>query len=148
MSDPVVLDLVTTEATIPAPDMLCVGPKGVHHTDIVKLMVKADAAVKRGTLLALGTITSGEGESATTEAAYIPALAADLDKGTTFVILADDAELEVGQYIEIAAYFEGDFNENAVIFAWETEEDDHAEIVETAREPLRRQKIFLRPVQK
>ncbi|MDR3265027.1 MAG: hypothetical protein LBT15_03350, partial [Synergistaceae bacterium] len=51
MSNPVTLDLVTPEATIPAPDNLISGPKGVVHTDIVKVRVSDDATLARGTLL-------------------------------------------------------------------------------------------------
>ena len=138
MADPVVktpvtMELVSTEAAVPAPDMLIVGPKGAVHTDVVK--VAAEGTFQRGTLLMAGA----DG--------YVPATAAGLSTASDFAILADDATVGENEYIETAAYFEGDFNEDAVIFPWETDSDDHAEIVEAAREPLRKAKIFLRKVQ-
>ena len=137
MADPVVktpvsMELVKTEGTVPAPDMLLVGPKGAVHTDIVK--VAAEGAFQRGTLLMLGA----DG--------YIPATKAGLSSASGFAILADEVTVGENEYAEMAAYFEGDFNEEAVIFPWETDSDDHAEIVEAAREPLRAKKIFLRKV--
>lgn len=126
----VTMELVRTEGTVPAPDMLLVGPGGAKHTDVVK--VAAEGSFQRGTLM----MASGDG--------YVPATAAGLSSATDFAILADDVTVGQNDHAELAAYFEGDFNEDAVIFPWETENDDHAEIVEAAREPLRRGKIFLR----
>lgn len=137
MADPVVkipveMELVSTDAAVPAPDMLIVGPKGAVHTDIVK--VAAEGAFQRGTLLMLGA----DG--------YVPATAAGLSSSENFAILADGVTVGENEYAETAAYFEGDFNEEAIIFPWKTDSDDHVEIVEAAREPLRRAKIFLRKV--
>lgn len=129
---PVTMELVSTDATVPAPDMLLVGPKGAVHTDIVK--VAAEGNFQRGTLLMAGA----DG--------YVPATAADLPTAVDFAILADDATIGADEYAEVPAYFEGDFNEDAVIFLWETDSNNHAEIVEAAREPLRAKKIFLRKV--
>jgi hypothetical protein len=143
MSDPVATQMINNDMyAVPAPDMLCVGPKGAHHTDIVRLLTDStdDVEIKRGTLLMSGTVA--------TESGYVVATEAGLATDVAFVILADDVTMNSGQHADIAAYFEGDFDENAVIFTWETDNDDHAEIVEAAREPLRKQKIFLREVTK
>ena len=61
-------------------------------------------------------------------------------------ILADDATVASGEYAEVPAYFTGEFNDAKVIFPFETGSDDHDEIVEAVREPLRRSKIFLRHI--
>ena len=143
MSTPVEVNLINNDfATVPPPDMLCVGPKGTFHTDIVHLITAADADLKRGTLIMTGTTGSGD----TAETGFVPATEAGLGTNATFAILADPITLASTENTDIAAYFEGDFNENAVIFPWETESDDHADIVEAARGVLRRQKIFLRTV--
>ena len=137
MSNPVTLDLIKAEGTVPAPDMLIVGPKGVVQTDIVKVRVDADTELKRGTLLMSGTKDS--------EAVYLPCTAAGLSAtGTSFAILADTVEIPAAEHAETAIYFDGDFNAASIIFPWETDADDHAEQVELAREALRKYKIFLR----
>jgi len=137
MSNPVTMNLVTTGPVVPPPDFLIAGPKGVVHTDIVKVRIAAGGEIKRGTLLMSAEIAS--------ERVYIPCTTAGLAVvGNTFGILADDVTMESGEHSETAVYFEGDFNKNAVIFPWATETDDHDEQVEIARPALRRQAIFLR----
>ncbi|MDR3230265.1 MAG: hypothetical protein LBT65_02400 [Synergistaceae bacterium] len=142
MSNPVTLDLVTPEATIPAPDNLISGPKGVVHTDIVKVRVSEDSTLKRGTLLMSDVVED--------ENVFVPCTVAGLsaEGPNTFGILADTSTIAADEYAETGVYFEGDFNANAVILPWEIEDDDHDEQIEVAREALRRQKIFLRNVHK
>jgi hypothetical protein len=157
MSNPVTLDLITPEATIPAPDNLLVGPKGAVSTDIVKVRVAVDSTLERGTLL-----MSGEMDA---EKVFLPctveglggdqafSLTGDEEDmtvagGKTFGILADTVTVAADEHAETAAYFEGDFNANAVVLPWEIDGDDHDEQIEIAREALRRQKIFLRNVNK
>ena len=131
MSNPVTLDLITPGPVVPPPDFLIAGPGGVKHTDIVKVRVSADAELKRGTLLMVGEISA--------ERVFVACTVAGLSvQGNTFGILADTITIPAGEHADIAVYFEGDFNENAVIFPWATEDDDHAEQVEIAREALRR----------
>lgn len=135
MADPVVktpvtMELVSTDAAVPAPDMLLVGPKGAVHTDVVK--VSAEGTFQRGVLLMSGS----DG--------YVPATKAGLSTAGNFAILADDVTVGENEYAETAAYFEGDFNEDAVILPWVGENDDRAVELEAAREPLRKAKIFLR----
>ena len=156
MSNPVTLDLVKTEATIPAPDNLLVGPNGAVYTDIAKVRVSVDATLARGTLLMSDVIED--------ETVFIPCTVDGLGQASvdlsgnaeeisipgtkTFGILADTVTIAADEHVETALYFEGDFNSSAVILPWEIEGDDHDEQVEIAREVLRRQKIFLRAVHK
>ena len=129
---PVEMQLISTDVTVPAPDMLIAGPKGAVHTDVVKVAAGGD--FERGTLLMAGA----DG--------YVPATEAGLSSASSFAILADDAAVGENEYAETAAYFEGDFNEDAVILPWVGESDDRSEELEAAREPLRKAKIFLRKV--
>ncbi|MBR0150253.1 MAG: hypothetical protein IJP89_02695 [Synergistaceae bacterium] len=132
MADPtaVTLELVKNECTVPPPDDLIAGSLGATYTDIVK--VSAQGEYKRGTLLMPGT------------GGYVSATQAGLTSATSFCILCDDVTIGANEYAEIAAYFGGEFNEERVIFPFETESDDHATIIESAREPLRKCGIFLR----
>jgi hypothetical protein len=160
MSNPVTLDLVTPEATIPAPDNLLVGPKGAVYTDVAKVRVSADATLARGTLLMSDIVEDEKVFVPCTVAGLTPAassvdLSGDagtvdvpISEGRTFGVLADTVTLTADEHAETALYFEGDFNSNAVILPWEIDADDHGEQIELAREPLRRQKIFLRNVHK
>jgi len=137
MADPVVqtpvtVELISTGPVVPPPDMLIVGPKGAVHTDIVK--VAAEGTFKRGTLIML--LTGG----------YAPGTKEGLTTAENFAILADDVTIGENEYAETAAYFEGDFNEDAVILPWVGEDDDRSLELEAAREPLRKAKIFLRKV--
>ena len=136
MSNPVTLDLIKNDATIPQPDNLLVGPKGAGHTDIVTIRVDADAVLKRGTLLMSGTKDSKK--------VFLPCTVAGLGTAESFAILADPLEIAADEEAEMAVYFDGDFNPAAVILSWEADGDDHDEQLELAREPLRKQKIFLR----
>mgnify|MGYP000848695868 FL=1 len=137
MSDPVTMDLVKMDAAIPAPDMLIVGPKGVVHTDIVRIRVEQEGTLARGTLL-----MSVEKEGAKV---FVPCTSAGLSTaGATFAILADSTTLKTTEHADAAAYFEGDFNAAEVILPWVTEGTQRPAQLELAREPLRRHKIFLR----
>jgi hypothetical protein len=157
MSNPVTLDLVTPEATIPAPDNLLVGPRGAVFTDIVKVRATVESTLERGTLLMSDVMDD--------EKVFLPctveglggdqafSLTGDAEDitvagGKTFGILSDKVTVAADEYAETAAYFEGDFNANAVILPWEIDGDDHDEQIEIAREALRRQKIFLRNIHK
>ena len=135
MADPVVktpvtMELISTGPVVPPPDMLIAGPKGAVHTDVVK--VSAEGTFQRGALLMSGS----DG--------YVPATQAGLATAGNFAILADDVTVGENEYAETAAYFEGNFNEDAVILPWVGENDDRAVELEAAREPLRKAKIFLR----
>ena len=160
MSNPVTLDLITQEPPLPAPDNLLTGLRGAVYTEIVRVRVSADATLVRGTLLMSDVIDD--------EKAFVPCTVAGLTSqassvsvsgnaetvnvpipgAKTFGILADTVMIAASEYAETAIYLGGDFNSNAVIFPWETDDDDHDEQVEIAREALRRQRIFLQKVHK
>jgi hypothetical protein len=160
MSNPVTLDLVTQDAVIPAPDNLPIGPRGVVYTDIVKVRVSANSTLMRGTLLMSDMMEDEKVFVPCTVAGLTPAapsveLSGDaetvnipISDARTFGILADTVIIAAEEHADTAVYFEGDFNPNAVVLPWETEEDDHGEQIELVREVLRRQKIFLRNVHK
>ena len=160
MSNPVTLDLVTTDAVIPAPDNLLVGPNGAVYTDIARVRVSDEATLKRGTLL-MSDVIDGEkvfvpctveGLTPSDPSVSLSGNAESVDvpipDSKTFGILADTVAIAAAEHADTAVYFEGDFNSNAVILPWEVEGDDHGEQIEIAREALRRQKIFLRHVHK
>ena len=126
--------LIKDAGSAPPPDDLIASPGGAVHVDLVKISTQGN--FKRGTLF----MANAEG--------YIPATQAGLATANNFCILCDNIELGENAYIEAAAYFTGDFNDAKVIFPFETESDDHDAIVELAREPLRKCKIFLRKMHK
>lgn len=141
MSNPVTLNLVNHEGSVPAPDMLLVTPNGARNLDIVRVRVDADSVLERGTLLMSGTKDS--------QVVYLPCTKPGLAAaGGSFAILGDSVTLSVTDHADVAVYFDGDFNANAVIFPWETDVDDHDEQVTLARETLRKNKIFLRNTQR
>jgi hypothetical protein len=156
MANPVTLDLVSAGPVVPAPDNLIAGPKGVVYTDIVKVRAVAGGELRRGMLLMSSEMEGEpvfvpctlEGLSERTSSVSLSGNAETVDVSIPgaklFGVLADTVTVEADERAETGVYFEGDFNENAVIFSWETEDDDHAEQVEIAREALRRRKIFLR----
>ena len=128
MSNPVTLDLVTPGPVVPPSDFLIAGPGGVVYTDIVRVRFETGGELKRGTLLMIDEMDA--------ERVFVPCTAAGLELGgtaidvvsdavtiptdVTFGILADTVMIEADEHAETAVYFEGDFNENAVIFPWET----------------------------
>lgn len=147
MSKAVTMDLVRMEGTVPPPDMLLVGPHGAVYTDIVKLEAPTGAdlplEVKRGTLLMW------------TNTGCVPCTEAGLTEARGFAILTDDVTIGEGtqsgtsEHAETTAYFEGDFNEDAVLLPWlddDADDETRAAAIEAAREPLRKSKIFLRHV--
>ncbi|MBQ7264134.1 MAG: hypothetical protein IJR14_10515 [Synergistaceae bacterium] len=133
MSGPVTTQLFRIEGTVPPPDMLLVGQKGAVHTDIVKVV--ATGELPRGTLLM--PVDGG---------VWGPCTAAGLEEPRGFAILADSVTIGDDEWAEVAAYFEGDFNEAAVVFPWLEDEADRPAALELAREPLRQCKLFLRTV--
>lgn len=138
MADPektqVATQLIKTGDTVPPPDNLIAGNRGAVYTDIIKLSAAGD--FKRGTVLMSGA----DG--------YVASTQAGLATASGICILCDDITIGDTEYAEVPAYFEGDFNDERVIFPFEGEEDDHDAIVEAVREPLRKAKIFLRHMHK
>ncbi|MBQ6773817.1 MAG: hypothetical protein IJP48_07135 [Synergistaceae bacterium] len=131
MADQVSLELVKDECTVPPPDNLIAVNWGSVYPDVVK--VASQGEFKRGTLL-MGDVAGN----------FIASTKAGLTSANTFCILCDDVTIGENQYAETAAYFQGEFNDSKVIFPFETAEDDHDELIELARDNLRRSKIFLR----
>lgn len=131
---PVTLELVKNDVVVPPPDNLIAGNLGAVYVDLAKIATAGE--FKRGTLLMLGT----DG--------YVPSTQAELSTADGFCILADDITIGENEYADTAAYFQGEFNDGRVIFPFEGEDDDHEAIVELAREPLRKSKIFLRHIHK
>ena len=127
---PVTLQLFRIEGTVPPPDDLIAGSKGAVYTDIAR--VSTAGTYKRGTLMMAGA----DG--------YVAATSTDLASAGGICILSEDITVGENEYIDTPAYFEGEFNDARVIFLFEGASDDHAELVETVREPLRKAKIFLR----
>lgn len=127
---PVTLQLVRNEGTVPPPDDLIAGSEGAVYTDIVKI---SDAGeFKRGTLMMSGN----DG--------YILATQLGLAAANGICILAEDVTVGENQYAETPAYFEGEFNDARIILPFEGESDEHDELIESIREPLRKSKIFIR----
>ena len=132
MAEPtqVAFERVKNEVVVPPPDNLIAGNWGAVYIDLVKFT--ATGEFKRGTLLMLGT----DG--------YVPSTQAGLSTAGGFCILTDDVTLGENEYADTTAYFQGEFNDARVIFPFEGEDDNHVDIVELAREPLRKHKILLR----
>ena len=128
---PVALELVKTEAIIPAPDSLIAGPNGIKYVDTE--MIKTAGEFKRGTLF---MSTSG-GE-------FAPVTKAGLSTAKELAILCDDITVGENEMVCAALYFGGDFNGARVILPWETEESDHDAEIEEVKPYLRAQGIFLR----
>ena len=127
---PVTLQLVRNEGTVPPPDDLIAGSKGAVYTDIVKILDAGE--FKRGTLMMSGN----DG--------YILATQSGLATANGICILAEDVIVGENQYAETPAYFEGEFNDARIILPFEGESDEHDELIESIREPLRKSKIFIR----
>ncbi len=126
---PVTMQLFRVEGTVPPPDDLIAGSKGAVYTDLAR--VSTAGTFKRGTLMMAGA----DG--------YVPATSGLATAGG-ICILSEDITVGENEYIDTPAYFEGEFNDARVIFLFEGASDDHAALVETVREPLRKSKIFLR----
>jgi hypothetical protein len=84
MSNPVTLDLITPEATIPAPDNLLVGPNGAVYTDIAKVRAEEEATLVRGTLLMSDVMDD--------ENVFVPCTVEGLMPSDSSVSLSGDAE--------------------------------------------------------
>lgn len=133
---PVEIELINSVAEVPQPDMLSVGSGGVEHADVVKIATQGE--FKRGTVL-MNAAGSDE---------FAPCTAAGLNTADMFAILSENVNIGENEYADVVVYISGEFNENLVIFPWETEDDNHDEIVETARHALRKSGILLRKVVK
>ena len=129
---PVEVSLINDVAQVPAPDMLITGAKGVGYSDIVRIISAGE--YKRGMLLM----------SMTGSDDFTPCTAAGLETAQVFAVMAENITVGENEYAAVCVYISGEFNENLVIFPWETESDNHADLVELARPALRRSSIYLR----
>ena len=122
--------LIQSEVPTSPPDDLISGDRGAVYTDAVKLTSVGE--FKRGALLMSGS--NG----------YVTSTQAGISTASNICILADDVTINENEYAEVAAYFEGEFNDARIILPFETKDDDHNELIEAIREPLRAHKIFIR----
>lgn len=122
--------LISDVIKVPEAYELVAGNKGAVYVDAIK--IATPGAYLRGTLLMSGS----DG--------FVKATENGIKTASEVCILADDVLLENNEEAYVAAYFTGEFNDTKVIFPFEEEDDDHDEIVEVVREPLRKAKIFLR----
>lgn len=132
MSTPVTMELIHHDLTVPPPDNLIAGNYGAVYADTVKIATAGE--YKRGMLMMSGN----DG--------YVSSTKAGVSTAGSLCILTDDVTVGENEYADTTAYFEGEFNDERVIFPFETETDDHDELVELVREPLRKCKIFLRHI--
>ena len=76
----------------------------------------------------------------TSDGSFIPAAA---NSTGLLAVCAENKELPDGMTAEIAVYLAGTLKGSAVIFPYETESDDHAELLASAKIKLRAQGIYL-----
>ncbi len=129
---PITLELVKTEAAVPAPDSLAAAPNGITYAEPIK--IEAEGEFKRGTVF----MRTSDGTN------FIAATAAGLATAKEIVILCDDITIGENEYAECVAYFKGDFNANRVILPYESESDSHEELIEAIKPLLRPHGIYLR----
>lgn len=114
---------------IPAPDDLVVGTGA--QSDIIEITEPGD--FKRGTLM----MSAGGGE-------FVPVTSsASISSALELCILGEDYEVAEGEIGESWGYFAGRFNGTRLILPYETEGDDHAELVRAIKPGLRKQPIFI-----
>ncbi|MBQ7154832.1 MAG: hypothetical protein IJR85_04685 [Synergistaceae bacterium] len=115
-----------TEITeIPAPDDLV---QGGYVADIVALASPGD--YKRGLVLMSG------------EDGFIPATSAGIGSADEACILAENISFTEGT-CSASAYFGGIINSERVILGYETESDNHSELISAVKPVLRAHKLFL-----
>ena len=126
--DTIYRDKYTQIMQVPAPDDLI---HGWYTTSTVKLT--GECSLKRGTLL----MTSSGNE-------FTAATSVGVASAAEVAILCEDAEIPEGESMIKEAYFSGTFSGNRVILTYETEEDNHEELLEAIRIPLRKHSIMLK----
>ena len=96
------------------------------------ITIAASGDLKRGTLLMTGT------------GGFIPATSEGLASAKELCILSSSKDIPEGNHSVSYAYFSGTFSAECLILPYEAEGDDHAALVEAARETLRQHKIFVK----
>ena len=112
---------------VPAPDDLV---QGATMTSEIK--ISTAGTYKRGELL----ISTGDNEFQT-------ALPSNLQTAKEICILTRDCEVAEGNDYWTAGYFTGTFNGSAIVLSYETENDDHAELIAEVKVALRRCAIYI-----
>lgn len=113
---------------VPAPDDLIHG----WYT-AAKILITGEVDLKRGTLM----MSSGGN-------VFVPATSGGLASAEELCILCEDVELEAGLTAQVSGYFSGEFLRSRVILTWETEEDDHAALIEAIRPELRKHRLMVK----
>lgn len=112
---------------VPAPDNLVQGTARISE---VKLSVAG--SYKRGELL----MSSGSNE-------FITATNGGLASAVEICILCRDCEVPESSTIFTAGYFAGTFSADSIVLSYETEANDHAELLSEIITTLRRRNIFI-----
>ena len=99
-----------------------------------EIQVTDEGAHKQGELL----MSSGNNE-------FSSATSAGLASAVEICILTRDCDVaaEAEGVTFASGYFMGTFNPNAIVLPYETEDDDHAELIAAIKTILRRHNIFL-----
>ena len=126
------MELVNIEATVPEPDSLIAGPGGFIMIDVMR--VEDAGEYKRGTLFMRST---GEQK-------FTPATKDGLANAKEIAILCDNITISEGEYSELMAYFDGEFNADKIILPWEDSTSDHDTEIDAVRSYLRSHGIYLR----
>ncbi len=77
------------------------------------------------------------------EAEELCVLADDLGYDTTETNIEGENETEISEYTSAIAYFEGRLNGDAIILKYETEDDDHEELLAELSEKFRKQRLHI-----
>ena len=96
-----------------------------------EIKVSIGGVYKRGELM----MSNGDNE-------FMTATAAGLAGAQEVCILCRDCDIPNGQTLFTAGYFSGTFNADKVILSYESEGDDHAELIEAVKVSLRRRAIY------
>ena len=73
---------------------------------------------------------------------FMTATATGLASAQEVCILCSDCEIPDGMTYFTAGYFSGHFNGDRVILSYETEADDHAELMDAVKVSLRRRALY------
>lgn len=113
---------------VPAPDDLIHG----WYT-AAKILISGKVSLKRGALL----MSSGGN-------VFVAATSSGIATADELCILCEDVELDAGLTAQVEGYFSGEFSGSRVLLGWETEEDDHAALVEEIKPTLRKHKLMVK----
>lgn len=115
---------------VPPHDELVQGYGGMSQ--ISDIVISQAGEYKRGLLL-----MSSSNE-------FIPATADGMSSATELCILVDDVTVSDGEAAKTAGYFGGEFKASCIRLAYETEDDDHDELLLAIAPVLRQHGIYTR----